>query len=127
MDAPYAAVNLHFEKRMDYLSCIKAINDAEIAKLTDREEKALALRRALSTVVPRHAVPGSPQPCCVHNGQSWRFLRILMTVPNRCVQSQLPKGQLGLMRGVVYGIIMGNRNRQSREWPPVLGIHRSTT
>ncbi|KAI0744913.1 hypothetical protein C8Q76DRAFT_688185 [Earliella scabrosa] len=66
LDSAYTVVSLRFEERMDYLSCVKAVNDAEIAVLADREEKIFTMRRALSTIVPRHASPGQPQPCELH-------------------------------------------------------------
>ncbi|KAI0713510.1 hypothetical protein C8Q76DRAFT_796470 [Earliella scabrosa] len=70
LETPYTVVNLRFETRMDYLSCVKAITDAEIEKLADREEKALTLRRALTTAVPRHAAQGHPHPCELHRDAS---------------------------------------------------------
>ena len=64
--APHTVVRLRFERRIDYLSCLKAINDAEIARVVDREEAVLTLRHALSTVVPRHAPPDRPEQCALH-------------------------------------------------------------
>ncbi|KAI0755790.1 hypothetical protein C8Q74DRAFT_1373534 [Fomes fomentarius] len=60
LNADAQVVEIHFDEREDYLSCIKVINDAEIATLDQRECMALALRRALSTAIPRHASPTSP-------------------------------------------------------------------
>ena len=71
---PYELVQLRFDERADYLTGVKAFNDADRASHAQREELQLILRRALTTV-PRHAAPSQPETCrefcelsCVING-----------------------------------------------------------
>ncbi len=64
-------IKLQFEELKDYLACVKAMNDAEIASLNKVEEMRLTLRRALSTAIPRHSDPSGPQTACdIHRGES---------------------------------------------------------
>ncbi|KAI0688945.1 hypothetical protein C8Q76DRAFT_803393 [Earliella scabrosa] len=48
-------LKVRFNQRSDYLGCVKAINDAQIATEDQHEEMKAALRRALATAVPRQA------------------------------------------------------------------------
>ena len=56
-------LKLRFNERTDYLTCVKVINEANIATEDQREGMKLALRRALATAVPRHSSPLQQESC----------------------------------------------------------------
>ena len=61
----YEYVKLRFNDRSDYLACVKAINDANIAAHSLQEDLELTLRLALASV-PRHASPEESGSCLLH-------------------------------------------------------------
>ena len=68
---------MRFQERVDYLSAIKAINDADLAANAQRLELQLTMRRAIGTV-PRHAAPPHAETCMLHPRKSPRSLPIDM-------------------------------------------------
>ncbi|KAI0735938.1 hypothetical protein C8Q76DRAFT_690429 [Earliella scabrosa] len=67
LSAEYMLLKLRFNERTDYLTCVKVINEANIATEDERESMKLALRRALATAVPRHSSP-CQELCEMHKG-----------------------------------------------------------
>ncbi|KAI0716871.1 hypothetical protein C8Q76DRAFT_795111 [Earliella scabrosa] len=57
LGAESLTLKLRFEKRSDYLACVKVINDGEIVTHEQREDMTFALRRALATAIPRRPSP----------------------------------------------------------------------
>ncbi|RDX39675.1 hypothetical protein OH76DRAFT_1424161 [Lentinus brumalis] len=58
---PGMVVILHFTERKEYLACLKAMSDAEIACLDKQDEMKLTLRHGLCTMIPRHSDPSGPE------------------------------------------------------------------